>query len=183
MLSVMSKKSVGDLIDAFPLASIQGHTVQIPHPAQLTHLQFRRFAGCPMCNLHIQSFIARHDVLVTHGIQEVDVFHSSQKSMLLHHADAPFALIADPTKILYRQFGVESSLLSVLNPRSWPAAVKGLFRHGMGLPEMGESITGLPADVLIDQQGRIRAIKYGVHAYDQWELDELLDIVKQVRVS
>jgi hypothetical protein len=33
---------------------------------------------------------------------------------------------------------------------------------------------GLPADVLIDADGRVVAVKYGEHAYDQWSVDELL---------
>jgi hypothetical protein len=32
----------------------------------------------------------------------------------------------------------------------------------------------LPGDFLIDTDGRIVAQKYGVHAYDQWSVDELL---------
>src|SRR5260370_10442324 len=32
----------------------------------------------------------------------------------------------------------------------------------------------LPADFLIAPSGRINAVKYGKHAYDQWSVDELL---------
>ena len=35
-------------------------------------------------------------------------------------------------------------------------------------------ITGLPADVLIDARGTVVAVKYGGHADDHWEVDELL---------
>ena len=34
---------------------------------------------------------------------------------------------------------------------------------------------GLPADFLIAPDGRLAALKYGQHAYDQWTVDELLD--------
>jgi hypothetical protein len=34
---------------------------------------------------------------------------------------------------------------------------------------------GLPADLLITGDGRVAAAKNGVHAYDQWSVDELLD--------
>jgi len=33
---------------------------RIPEPDGLVHLQFRRFAGCPVCNLHLRSFASRH---------------------------------------------------------------------------------------------------------------------------
>ena len=33
---------------------------------------------------------------------------------------------------------------------------------------------GLPGDFLIAPSGRIKAVKYGTHAYDQWSVDELI---------
>jgi hypothetical protein len=39
---------------------------------------------------------------------------------------------------------------------------------------------GLPADFLIAPDGRIAALKYGQHAYDQWTVDELLGYAQPV---
>lgn len=166
----------GHQIAALHLNAIDGQSVHVPDTLKLTHLQFRRFAGCPMCNLHIHSFVRRHAELQQAGIQEVAVFHSSTADLLAQHAQAPFALIADPHKALYRQFGVESGWRSVLDPRSWRAAVRGLLKHGVGLPGKGESMLGLPADFLIAPDGRLLAAHYGRHADDQWSLDELLTL-------
>lgn len=170
---------IGQKITQISLQSIQSAKVEIPHLEQLTHLQFRRFAGCPMCNLHIRSFIQRNDELLKSGIQEVAVFHSSQESLVENHAQAPFALIADPTKALYKTFGVETSLLSVLHPRSWIPALKGTLKHGASLPGRDESPLGLPADFLIGKDGKVLAVKYGTHAYDQWSVDDLLKLAKE----
>ena len=165
----------GDMISGRRLIDLHGRTVDIPNrEGLLTHLQFRRFAGCPMCNLHLRSFIQRHDELTAAGIAEVAVFHSSARSMTQQHAEAPFALLADPSKALYREFGVESSLHALLHPRAWAAMIQGLVRLGATLPDRGESRLGLPADFLIAGDGRLLALKYGQHAYDQWSLDELL---------
>jgi len=38
---------------------------------------------------------------------------------------------------------------------------------------------GLPADFLVAQDGRILALKYGVHANDQWSVDELLSLARR----
>jgi hypothetical protein len=35
---------------------------------------------------------------------------------------------------------------------------------------------GLPADILIARDGRVAAAIYSEHAYDQWSVDELLDL-------
>ena len=179
----MRQKSIGDIIEYREIESLQSLRVPIPHAEMLTHLQFRRFAGCPMCNLHIHSFVERSKELIEHGIQEISIFHSSKKSMLKRHASAPFALVADPGKSLYREFGVETSLFSVIHPGSWAPVVNGMFRHGVSLPAFGENPLGLPADFLIGPKGKIINLKYGRHAYDQWSVDELLDLAGQAMPS
>jgi peroxiredoxin len=173
----MTRKKVGDFIEPCVLESVQETTISIPPAQPFMHLQFRRFAGCPICNLHLQSFIQRHSELVANQIQEVVVFHSPKSAMREHQLSAPFPFIADPDKKLYKTFGVEVSVMSVLNPKAWPAAVKGLLKQGPGFPSRGESALGLPADFLIDHTGKIIALKYGEHAFDQWEVDDLLGLV------
>ncbi|MEJ2106720.1 MAG: peroxiredoxin-like family protein [Acidiferrobacteraceae bacterium] len=177
----MARRHSGEILEQYELESIQGSSVPVPHPTQLTHLQFRRFAGCPMCNLHIHSFMQGYDQLLAAGIQEVAIFHSDKDALLKHHTDAPFPIVADPKKLLYKAFGVEASILSVLNPGVWPAAFKGMFRYGVGLPALGESPLGLPADFLIDSNGRILAAKYGDHAYDHWEVAHVLELARKAR--
>jgi len=55
-----ARAGVGDRFPDLGLAAISGETVPIPDPdGALTHLQFRRFAGCPICNLHLRSVSAR----------------------------------------------------------------------------------------------------------------------------
>ncbi len=78
----------------------------------------------------------------------------------------PFAVIADPGKKLYVEFGVERALRAIGDPRSWSAIVRGAARFGVGVPALGESAFGLPADFLIAPNGRILACKYGKHADD-----------------
>ena len=41
----------------------------------------------------------------------------------------------------------------------------------------------MPADLLFDRGGRVVASKYGVHADDQWPVDELLDLAASCRAS
>jgi hypothetical protein len=165
------------------LTTIRKEDVAIPDATRLVHLQFRRFAGCPVCNLHLQSFVRRHDDVRAANVREVVVFHSAASELRAHAADLPFAVVADPNKKLYVEFGVQESALAVLDPRAWAAIVRGVFRsllavfrraaplpairpHGGGL--------GLPADFLVASDGRVVASKYGQHADDQWSVDELL---------
>lgn len=161
--------------------SVSGGAVRVPDPERLVHLQFRRFAGCPVCNLHLRSIVARHDEITAHGITEVVVFHSSAADLRPHVADLPFAVVGDPEKRLYVEFGVESAPRSLLDPRAWGAIVRGLVRD-LGpvlrgrrpLPKPEGGRLGLPADFLIAPDGSIVAEKRGQHAYDQWSVAELL---------
>ena len=101
--------------------------MEIPDPGGLVHLQFRRFAGCPFCHLHLRTLASRHDDIAAAGIREVAVFHSSPESLVAEQEEElPFAVVGDPDKRLYREFKVESSPLALLHPRARPAQVRGL---------------------------------------------------------
>jgi peroxiredoxin len=180
-----ARVSVGDRFPELRLTAITGEAVPIPDAAgALTHLQFRRFAGCPICNLHLRSVIARIDEISAAGIREVVVFHSTATELRKYQDDMPFPVIGDPDKTLYRRFGVEASAKALLNPHAW-RALPGGWRHAIRTavtkhraplplaPTNGN--LGLPADLLIAGDGRVAAVKYGAHAYDQWSVDELLD--------
>lgn len=169
----------GDSIAPCTLTTIEGATVDIPTPGRIVHLQFRRFAGCPICHLHLRQVVARHDEITARGITEVVVFHSDAETLRAYEADLPFATIADPDRFLYTEFGVERSLGAITNPRSWPAMAKGLRKGSTlrGALNSGEDHLGKPADFLIDETGRVLASQYGSHADDQWSVDALLALV------
>ena len=149
----------------------------MPDAGRLVHLQFRRYAGCPVCNLHLRTFATRHDELAAAGIAEVVVFHSRAETMREFQGQLPFAAIADPEKKLYDKFGVETmSPWVALDPRSWLAAGQAIARAPSlrGATGSGEQHTGLPADFLVGRDGRILAAKYGRRVDDHWSVDELL---------
>lgn len=81
--------------------SVTGELILVPDPERLVHLQFRRFAGCPICNLHLRSFVSRHDELERAGVRAVVFFHSPADELAEHTADLPFATVADPDKVVY----------------------------------------------------------------------------------
>lgn len=165
----------GSTLGPYELQTIHSEIVPVPDRSRLVHLQFRRFAGCPICSLHLRSIVKRHSELVAAGILEIAVFHSSVEAMRRYET-LPFALVADPEKKLYAAFGVEESPRAILNPRAWGAALRGVAAFGAGAPSPGESALGLPAEFLIAPDGRILACKYGEHADDHWSVDELLQV-------
>jgi peroxiredoxin len=185
----MSQLSIGDTIAPRVLTTIHSEAVPIPDPQRLVHLQFRRYAGCPICNVHLRSMARRHDDIRAAEIRQVAVFHSPAEDMLPHQGDLPFAVVADPERLLYAEFGVEASRRAVTHPRAWtmpfnpgvyPVVLRGLRNGGSPGPRHGETVLGLPADFLIDPAGRVVALRYGRHANDQWSVDELIELALPV---
>lgn len=175
----------GDVIPRRELTTIRRERVVVPAPDALTHLQFRRFAACPICNVHLRDVARRHDEITAAGVVEIVFFHSSVEAMLPHQGQLPFAAIADPQRRLYDEFAVRRSVWSVLHPRAWTSAFKpaawsvaAVERRSGGRFGAGDTVLGLPADFLLDADGRIVARKYGKHANDQWSVDELLTIAR-----
>ena len=184
----VDRLEVGDVLQVRELVSIHGDAVPIPEPPWLVHLQFRRYAGCPVCNLHLRSITRQHEELVAAGVREVVVFHSGTGTMLEFQGGLPFAAIADPEKELYAAFGVEemsagAAFGAALSPRSWLAAARALTRAPSlgGAVGRGEEHLGLPADFLIGPEGLVHAAKYGRYVDDHWSVDELLDLTTSVR--
>jgi peroxiredoxin len=169
----------GDNFPASTLETVTGELIKLPDPNRLVHLQLRRFVDCPICNTHIAELRKRAREIEAVGIKEVIVFHSSAKSIRSYQKDVPFALVGDPKKILYKEFGVETSL-GFLSPKALGAAMRGVAHGHFGVRLSGGPF-GLPGEFLIAPSGQIKASKYGTHAYDQWSADELITLARGAR--
>lgn len=173
----------GSLVRERQLITALADHVRVPDGDRFVHLQFRRFAGCPVCNLHLRSFAHRYDELLAAGVVEIAIFHSPPAQLADHAADLPMALVPDPTKHLYREFGVESSPRAMLDPRAWPMIARALLRSIVEVlrgrtkaprlfPDGGRY--GLPADILLAPDGRVVAARYGAHVDDHWSVEDVL---------
>lgn len=167
--------AVGDTVPPFMLQTIHGTAVPVPSRlAPHTHLQFRRFAGCPVCNFHLMTMSRRHAEIQAAGIHQVVLFHSSRDEMLKYQDRLPFDCVADIGKAHYRAFGVEESLRALLNPRILWKGLRWIVASRRFYDTAENGLLGLPADFLLDARGRVVACHYGTDADDQWETDELL---------
>ena len=171
------KYKVGDVLVPLTCEAIDGRTVSIPDPlTRFVLLCFSRWAGCPICNMHLASYKRRAEELGARGILVVIAFHSPTKDVRELRGDLPFTLLADPERRLYRAFGVGRSLLFAAYPKAFRAlrseAAKGRKAERI------HGILGLPADFLVDRQGKFIAAHYGVHADDSLGVDEVLSLVQ-----
>lgn len=171
-----SRLRVGQTFAPRELPTLRSASVHIPDAQRLVHLQMRRYAGCPICSLHLRSFSRRSADLERANIREVIVFHSSAEELRKVHVDLPFDVVADPTRRLYRALGVGKSPRALFDPRGLFAAVRAAVARASSDPMAGmrDGSFGLPADFLVEPGGVVRALKYGTHADDQWSVDEVL---------
>lgn len=165
----------------FPIrefSAVSGERLRVPDPERLVHLQFRRFAGCPVCVRHLDRMASRAADIDAAGIREIVFFYSTEEEVRRHTSGLPFGFVADPDRIVYREFGVHSSPRALLDPRAWGPIVLSVAKSltgGRPLPPLvPPDRFGLPAEALIAPGGLIVAAKYGVHVNDQWSVDELL---------
>ncbi len=174
------KLAPGDVAPVIAASTIHGKPVEIPDPtSRYVHLQFRRFAGCPVCNFHLLTMGRRQAEIADAGIRQVVFFHSSREEMLKYQAQLPFDCVADASKKHFKAFGVETSVRALLNPRVFWSGLRWVLAARRFYTKAENGIFGLPADFLVDAEGRVVACKYGAHADDHWEVDELLQLASK----
>ena len=176
--------NTNDTVSPRTLTTIDVTAIEVPAAEGLVHLQFRRFAGCPICSLHLRELARRHGEITDAGVSEVVLFHSSADALRRYQADMPFAVVADPDRRLYREFGVENSLRGIFTREVARAVGRGVLQMRSARQLAGslgptENHLSMPADFLIAPDGAVLARKYGEHADDQWSIDELLALVTQ----
>jgi peroxiredoxin len=167
----------GNLAPPIHGTSVHGSEVIVPGRwSGLTHVQFLRFAGCPVCNLHLREFITRNVELQAAGIRELVLFHSEANFIDDYYGELPFDMIADPRREIYAQYRIEKSPWAILSPGAWPGLVKGYRLKKAG--KIDSTTFGLPADFLIDSTGHILHCAYGAHSSDQWSVDDVLVLAR-----
>jgi peroxiredoxin len=170
------KYKVGDRIGKIHWSTIDASPIHIPDlEGRIVHLQFSRWAGCPICNMHVASFRRRAQEIERAGIVEVMVFHSPAQDIRDLRGDLPFALVADPSKVYYKAFGVQQSPFFLFHPRAF-RALRSEAKQGNKAQRIHGGVFGLPADFVIDPTGRLIAAHYGQHADDSLSVDQILTL-------
>lgn len=173
------KLTPGKRVAPFTVETLSHGAFRVPD-AQVVHLQFRRYAGCPICNSHLRSFRLRHDELVRAGVKTVAFFSSTAEEMKPFQGDLPFATVPDPERAWYAKFGViDRSKLAGFHPSAAIAATKGILSGRFKISLSNPMMDTLPGDLLIAPDGEVLAVKYGTHANDHWEVDDVLALARQ----
>ena len=166
----------GQPAEDFQVEDIFGRPVRlIDFKGRKLLLSFFRYASCPLCNLRVHNLIQQYEALQAKGLDVVAFFQSPPESIRQYvgRQDAPFPIVADPDRVVYARYGVESSwpkffigslrLITVIK-----AALKGFFPG-----KMEGSIPLVPADFLIGPDLTIAQVYYGRDISDHMPLEDI----------
>ena len=166
----------------FEATSLGGNSIGLDAlRGRMVLLKFYRFATCPVCNLHLRGFIRDYAALDAAGITTVVFFHSPQAKLAgIRTDEAPFPLIPDPQKNLFRLYGVERGWRGMISPavaRDYMRALRAGFSPGLFTSDGG--VLGNPADFLVDADGRIVLAHYGRQYADSLTVRDVLEQLRR----
>ncbi len=159
------KRRSKDTVTSLRLPAIDGTTFDLADLKDKRYmLSFFRFASCPFCNMRVHELVTRFGEL-SDNFTIIAIFDSPLDN-LQRHADkhkAPFPILADDENIYYEEYGIEHSILGMLKGMFFrmPKLLKYMFAEGY-IPWMVKgSLTTMPADLLVDENGVIQVAHYG----------------------
>lgn len=163
------------------VTSAQGETIRLnAYQGKKVLLVFFRFAGCPVCNFKMHELIDRYEELKANNLEVLAVFESSNATLLTYVQDAhiPFPVIGDSSLVLYKRFHVTQSVFKMMNtmfkkkPKAEMKKGEALY-HGKKYKQDG-SLTRIPADFIIDEQGLLKMVHYGKFIGDHLPIETIL---------
>ena len=149
----------------FQIEDIHGTPIALgDYAGKMLMLSFYRYASCPLCNLRVHELIHRYPEFYAKGLHLLAFFQSPRESIRQYvgKQETPFPLVADPTRALYRRYGVESSWVGFGKalfklPMIFDAVIKKKFLPG----KMENEFAMIPADFLIGPDLTISRAFYG----------------------
>ena len=139
-------------------------------------VSFYRYASCPLCNLRVHNLIKNYPSL--HGEKGLDMlaFFQSPKESILEYVgkqDAPFSIIADPKREVYKLYGVESSIKKAFKGPEVNSLLTEAMNEGFKPGKMEGERALIPADFLIGPDLTIKKAFYGEHAGDHLPIEDI----------
>ena len=152
----------------FTLKDVFGRVIDLnAYREKKVLIAFFRHAGCPFCNLRVHALSKAYEELRSHALGMIFFFESKEKVILrssFHLGVSPIPIIADPEKVWYNVYGLETSgyksaisHLTSFAQSVWKARSLGLPVHLMA---DGESISTIPAEFLLDKGLVIKKLHY-----------------------
>ncbi len=171
------KKIEGDRVSNIQLKAIDGSDFDLNSlNGKRYMLTFFRFAGCPFCNLRVHNLVKQFDDFGS-NFTIVGIFDSSLKDLQKHTEkhNAPFPILADENNVYYKEYGITRSLLGTLKGAilKFPSMLYAMFIKGYFPTSFGGNVLTMPADFLVDEDGKIQVAHYGKDEGDHIPIEKV----------
>ncbi|TYP69522.1 redoxin domain-containing protein [Paenibacillus methanolicus] len=167
----------GSIAPTFTTTDIHGNSVALEsYRGRKVLLAFFRNAACALCNLRVHQFIGRSAQWKDQGMDVFAVFESPLANMNTYVGtqNAPFALVADPTAVLYDLYGIETSeekmKTTVADSRTKDFIAEAAAAGYELIHEEGANFHRIPADFLINEDGIVQVAHYSQLVTDHLEI-------------
>lgn len=155
------------------IVDINGKAVAIGTGRRMV-LSFFREASCPFCNFRVYVLTNNYRNLAELGLDVVAVFSSDEPEVRKFVAaqPRPFRIVADPDNTAHNTYQIQ---------RSWWGKFRAMLLHmpallaGLKITRGAGMTTGnmLPADFLIDENGKLVEAYYGKDAGDHIPIERI----------
>lgn len=146
-------------------------------------LSFFRDAACPFCNFRVYELTQNYKEWKKLGIEVIAVFSSPAdevRKFVAQHP-RPFRLISDPDLVLYNHYGVEHSVSALFKALFFnlPRIVRGVMKGGR--PANNPNVKIVPADFLLEIDGRVKDLWYGRDTADHIPMQRVHSFVEGMK--
>jgi thioredoxin-dependent peroxiredoxin len=179
-LTMAQKLKPNEKAPDFEIVSAQGETINLnKYKGKTVLLTFFRFAGCPVCNFRMHELMKNYDNLKAQNIEIIAVFESSNETIKSYLEDTKviFPVLGNPDLTLYEKYGTQKSVFKMMNtmfkkkPKQEMKMGEELY-NGKKYKQDG-SMTRIPADFVIDENGNLKMVHYGKFIGDHISLETL----------
>lgn len=164
----------GDKAPDFELECLDGTKVRLSdYRGKKLFLSFYRFASCPFCNLRVHAIGELYPQIQTE-MEVLGVFESSLdllKEYMPRHGLA-FKVASDTKAQSYRKYGVAHSFAGMLSGMFFrmPTLIKAMFKGYLPF-KIDSSLTRMPADFIIDEEGLVLVAYYAKDEGDHLNIE------------
>ncbi|WP_291115550.1 peroxiredoxin family protein [Flavobacterium sp. UBA6135] len=178
--AVCQKLKVGDKSPDFEAIDTNGDTLKLSnYKGQKVMIAFFRYAGCPVCNFRVHDLIENYDSILSKGYKIIAIYESDNVTLkeYLSETKVPFPIIGDPNLKLYKEYGVQKSFWKMLGSAFKKQPMQAMKKGGKLFSKKHKrdgSLSRIPADFLVDENGILTTVHYGNNIGDHLPLIEIL---------
>lgn len=168
----------GDHVGSLRLPGITGEDFNIEsYKGKRYLLGFFRFASCPFCNMRVHQLVENYREL-PEDFKIVAIFDSPLDNLQRFSSghNAPFPILADKENTYYKKFGVRHSIFGMLlgMVKRFPTMLYAMFAKGYIPWRIKGSMTTMPLDLLVDENGIIQQLYSGKDEGDHMPFEQVL---------